>query len=167
MVFTIILILFIGLLLYLLFAPIIMVVDTRSDEYFLQLKGLLKASVLADEIDVLKIHLRILFFDFHFYPLRPRADEKPKEKTANRLKQKTRRKVNFKTILRLLRSFKITSFYLNIDTGNCITNARLYPIFAFLDFYKGGFKINFTGQNTLVLVVENKPVRLIRSYINI
>ncbi|MCA0133704.1 hypothetical protein [Winogradskyella alexanderae] len=166
MVLTIIFIILLTLVLYLLFVPILLVIDTRTNNYSVRLKGLISASVLADDQEVFKIQMRILGFELYLHPLKTKRPKATK-KTSSVEKKPSKNRFQFKTIVRLIRTFKIKQFYLNLDTGDCIGNAKLYPAFAFLNFYIGGFHINFTGQNTLVLVVENKPIRLIRSYINI
>ncbi len=74
--------------------------------------------------------------------------------------------MGFRTGLRLLKSFRIKQFLLNVDTGNCISNAKLYPVFAFLNYRVGGFNINFQGRNQLVLHIQNRPIHIIRSFIN-
>lgn len=56
---------------------------------------------------------------------------------------------------------------MNIDTGDCIANSKLYPVFSFLSYQFGGFHVNYKGQNTLVLAVENRPIRIIKSFFNI
>ena len=163
----IILILVFLFILYLLLLPIVIVIDTISDQYYVHLKGLAKANVIADEKELFKIKLKVFFFNFSFYPLKKKKttlDGKSKEK---RVKKKSGRRVKFKTGLRVLKSFKIKQFYLNLDTGDCICNAKLYPIVAFLNHYEGNFHINYQGSNQLVLVLENRPIRIIKSFINI
>ena len=69
-------------------------------------------------------------------------------------------------ILQVVRTFKIKEFVLNIDTGNCITNAKLYPLLSIAHLCKGQFNINFQGQNQLILQIENRPVRILKAFIN-
>ena len=52
-----------------------------------------------------------------------------------------KRKIEFKTMLRLLKSFKVQKLLVDIDTGDCILNAKLYPIFGFLNYHVGNFKV--------------------------
>ena len=85
-----------------------------------------------------------------------------------KLKKKKRNKgYGIRKMIRLLRSFKIRQFYLNIDTGDVIKNAKLYPVFAFLNYSIGGFQINFMGKNQVVIRIENRPIRIIKSFFNI
>jgi len=69
--------------------------------------------------------------------------------------------------MRFLKSFKVKKLLLNIDTGNCILNAKLYPFFSLLNYQIGNFSINFQGRNRLALEVENRPIDIIKSIINL
>ncbi|WP_299113919.1 hypothetical protein [uncultured Winogradskyella sp.] len=158
MLLTIFIVLFVSFVIYLLLMPIIIVIDTISGKYYIQLKGLAKASIVYDEKEILKIKLRAFFLNFNFYPFRVRLSPKQSKKP--------KKSMDFRIGLKIIKSFKVKQFYLNLDTGNCITNAKLYPFFAFLNYYKGGYNINFTGQNTLQITIENRPIRIIKSFIN-
>lgn len=168
MLLILILILSLLLFVYLLFIPIIMVIDTRNHKYYVKLKGLAKATIIADEKELLKIKLRVLFFNFNFYPLKKKPISKSLKKQSKLPKKKSKKPINFETGIRVIKSFKIKQFNLNIDTGDCITNAKLYPLFALINFYKGThFSINFESRNSVLLSVEIRPFRVITSYINI
>ena len=75
--------------------------------------------------------------------------------------------MSFKKMLRLTRTFKVKTFMLNIDSGDAITNAKLYPIFSLLNYRGGNFNINFEGRNQLILQLQNRPIDLIKSFINV
>ena len=75
-------------------------------------------------------------------------------------------KFGFRKAIRMIKSFSIKQFYLNIDTGDVITNAKLYPVFAFFNFYTGGFQINFQGENQAIIHIQNRPINIIRSFFN-
>jgi len=147
--------------------PIVMVIDTRGNQYYIHLKGLAKANVVNDEKEIFKIKLKVLFFNFNFYPLNKKTKVLYDNEKKKKPKKRYSKQVSFKTGLRVLKSFKIKQFDMNLDTGDCICNAKLYPIFAFLNHYRGGFHINFQGRNHLILVLENRPIRIIKSFINI
>jgi hypothetical protein len=55
---------------------------------------------------------------------------------------------------------------LDVDTGNCIQNAKLYPAFAFLNHHVGTFHINFEGRVNMVLHMQSRPINIIKSFIN-
>lgn len=152
-------------IIYLLLVPIVLCVDTTTNEYYLQLKGLLKANIQGHEEELLEIKLKVLFFKFQFYPIKNLGSTK-KKKTSKK-KKKSNKRINLQTGLRILKSFEIKKFFMNVDTGDCISNAKLYPVMALLNYKTGDFRINFEGRNQLVLYVQNRPIRIIRSFINI
>lgn len=167
MVLAVVLILLFLLLIYLLVAPLVLYIDTVSNTYYFQYKGVAKATVLADEKEVIKIRLHVFFIRFNFYPLRKKKEAVDSKRIENGESARKRKKsINLKTGLRLLKSFKIRKFLIDIDTGDCIANAKLYPFFAFLNYRLGGFRINFEGRNQLILEMQNRPIYLIKSFIN-
>ncbi len=157
--------LFLILLIFLLFAPIDLLVNTNKNEYKIRIKGLAKAEIEAHESELVRIKLKVLFLKFYFYPLRKRSTSKSKRKETD-VSQKKRRRMPFKKGLKVLRSFRLRRLFLEIDTGNCISNARLYPLFALLSFYTDAMlHINYEGRNTLIMHIQNRPVDIIRSFI--
>lgn len=155
---------FILIVIYILLMPIVLFVDTNTNQYFIQLKGLVKISIEQHKGEILSIKLTILFMNFYFYPLQYLWIKKEK-KTA--VKHQKKREIGTKKMMRFLKSFKVKKLLLNIDTGNCILNAKLYPFFSLLNYQIGNFSINFQGRNRLVLEVENRPIDIIKSIINL
>jgi len=167
MALTIVLVTFLLLITYLLLVPIIFCINTTTQQYYLQIIGLAKASIESDEEQWIKLKMKVLFFKFYLYPLKIIGPNKENTSKAKPKKKKTHKRMVFKTCIKIIKSFKVEKFYLDIDTGNCIYNANLYPLFAFLNYKTGGFHINFRGNNQLNLVVKNRPIRIIRAFINI
>tara|TARA_R110001583_G_scaffold17310_5_gene70163 strand:- start:10141 stop:10641 length:501 start_codon:yes stop_codon:yes gene_type:complete len=157
--------LFLLLVVYLLLVPINLVINTNTNEYYLQLKGLMKASIKPDEKKLIKIKLKIFFLTYYYYPLMYKVTNK-KKKLEGEQKKKGKMKVRFKTILKLLKSFKVKKLLVEIDTGDCILNAKLYPVFGFLNYSTGNFIINFEGRNQMVFLLQNRPLNIIKSFIN-
>jgi len=153
------------LLFGLLFIPIELYLNTNTNQCFLHLKGLVKARFENDEEELLRIRVRFFFKNFHFYPLRKLGA--PKRQKLGVKKDKKHQGIKPKRILRLLKSFRIKKLSVNIDTGDYLLNARLYPVFAFLNYHKGNFNINFEGSNKMVLHLQNRPIYIIKSFINI
>lgn len=156
------------LVVYILLAPIILSIDTYKNDYSIQLKGLAKASIEPHKDELLKVKIRVLFFKFYFNPIdayfkhQKNKALKPKKKTN----RKSSRQLNFKKGLQVLKTCKIKRFVMNLDTGNVITNAKLYPIFSFLNYYVGGFNINFQGQNYLSVRLQNRPIHILKTLLN-
>ena len=151
------------LLLGLLFLPIIIFIDTTSNQYYLQLKGVFKINFEKHDMEIFRLRLKILFFNFYFYPLKINHFKKPKNTVKNTLK-KPKQRMHFRKVIRIIKTFKVKKIYINIDTGNCILNAKLYPLFALLNYNSGNYFINFQGQNQFILVMENKPIDILLSY---
>ena len=152
------------IIVYLLFVPIVLFIDTEQNIYYLQLKGLATASIQADEIEILKIKLKLLFFNFYVFPFKPKTTSAKVQKNKT-IKKKSKKK-EFKKVLKVIKTFNVKQFKIDIDTGDCIFNAKLYPLFAMLNYKYGGFHVNFQNKNALLLVIENRPIRIIKSFIN-
>lgn len=162
MVLWIIIVTLVLLIVGLLFVPIQIYVDTADATYFVSLQGLAKASLEPDNKEILRIRLKVFFYEHFFYPLR--KSTKPKKIEDKPAKKK--RRMSGRTMLRLVRSFKVQKLRLDMDTGDYVVNAKLYPVFMLLDRHVGRFHINFQDRNRLVMDVRNTPYRLIKSFIN-
>ncbi len=153
-------------LVYVLLAPIALVINTDKNQYFIEQKGLLKAQLATDEKEVFKIRMKVFFFNFNLYPLKKKTSSKSKKKHVKLKRKRSKKTVKFKRVMSVIKSFKIKKFHLELDSGDCINNAKLYPAFAFLNYMNIDCHINFTGRNSLILAIENKPIRIIKSFIN-
>ena len=161
------LILFLLLLFYLSMMPIELFIDTKTHQYFIRAKGLAKASVESHAEEFIRIKLKMFFLSFYFYPLRNigSGENKKLEDKANN-KKEIGKGIGFKKGLRVLKSFKVKRILFDIDTGDCILNAKLYPLFALLNYGSGGFNVNFEGRNRVKLHIYSRPIYLIKSFIN-
>ena len=157
--------LFIILLIYLLWMPIIIKIDTVTSEYFIQFKGLAKASILGDKQELIKIKLKVLFMNFDLFPLQKMFSRKKQLKEPEK-KNKNWTMGKGQKALKVLRSFKVKHLILEMDTGDIILNAKLYPVLFFMNRFKGSYAINFENRNRLALHLENRPIRIIKSIIN-
>ena len=162
---TVVFILFLLLTLYFLFVPVDLFIDTSTNQYYIQLKGLAKLQLEGHKEEVLRLKLKTFFMKFYFYPLRGKATSKKKNQKKEVVKKK-RKGISLRKGLRLLRSFKVKRLLVDVDTGNCVTNAKLYPVFAFLNYHVGAFNVNFEGRNRLALHMRNRPISIIKSFIN-
>ncbi|WP_372768530.1 hypothetical protein [Lutibacter sp.] len=165
------LILFLLLIVYLSMIPIVLFIDTKTNEYYIRVKGLVKASIESHKEEFIRIKLRLFFLNFYFYPLRNIGSGKSKKiekRTENKEnKKKNKKGFDFAKSLRMIKSFKVKRFLFDIDTGDCILNAELYPLFVFLNYRIGGFRINFEGRNRVELHICSRPIYLIKSFINL
>ncbi len=147
--------------------PIELCIDTISNQYYIHFKGLARASIESHKEEILIIKLKISFLSFRFYPLRNNKEIKKTHKVEKHKNKNRRSSFNTSTALRVLKTFKVNRFLINIDTGDCINNAKLYPLFAFLNCLIGGFNINYNGTNQFVLYLKNRPFSIIKSIVNI
>ena len=160
-----IIVLFFLLLLLLLFIPVTACIDSVSNQYYIRIHGLVKASFEEDKAEIFRVRLEVFFFNFYVYPLRRKKRKKRHSENKKKV-SKSKKRMHFKTALRLIKSFRIRRFYLDIDTGNCILNAKLYPVFALVKYNGANCNINFQGRNQLVVVLRNRPLDIIKSFIN-
>jgi len=148
--------------------PIVLFIDTKTNQYYLQVKGLVKASIESHEEELFRIRLQLFFLSFYFYPLRNivLGNKKKLIKSVNN-KRKIGKGISLEKGLRMLKSFKVKRFLFDIDTGDCILNAKLYPLFAMLNYHVGGFSVNFEGRNRVELHIYSRPIYLIKSFMNL
>jgi len=165
MTLVIILIVLSAILGYLLFMKMVLYVDTANNEYYVQAKGLVKAKIETHDTELIQIKLNTLFMKFSFFPLGKSKKKKKKTKADKTIVHK-RNTIEIQRLFRITRTFKVVQLLVDVDTGDCITNAKLYPPFAFVNYYGGQFRVNFEGRNRLLLHVENRPIRIIKSFIN-
>lgn len=148
------------LLVAVLFAPLDFYVNTATQEYYMRLKGILKAALESHAEKVLRLNVSVFFMHFYFYPLQytPKANDKPKPSKAAK-KQHWFAKTNW---LQLLRTCTVKECTVDLDTGDYVTNAKLFPVMGLLNMTKGTFTINFEGRNNWLMHIQNRPVRILR-----
>jgi len=147
--------------------PMVLYIDTAKNNYYLQLKGLAKANLLTDETEIIKVKLKVLFFNFYIYPFKPKKTSVKVKKTKKKTAKKSAKQIGIKKIIKLIKTFKVKQFRMDVDTGDYIANAKLYPLFTLLNYKYGGFHVNFEDRNTMLLSLENRPIRIIKTFINI
>lgn len=144
-----------------LLLPMELYVDTDKNQYYFTLRGLAKIWLESDPTEVFKIGLKMFFYTHYFYPLRK------KRKTKQPKKQNERRKRwSIGQTMALLQTFRLKRFWLDIDIGDCIMNAKLYPLFSLASFCGLPCHINFNDTNRLILHIQNRPIDLLKGFIN-
>lgn len=76
MLFTLVIGSIILILIALLFAPIVVCLDTDKKLYYIQLKGLFIIYLEANKTEILRIKVHTLFRNFYFYPLQEKEHQK-------------------------------------------------------------------------------------------
>jgi len=159
MLFVLLFLLFFGVI-YLLFIPIIIYINTKENLYYLALKGLFKASLEKHPKEIIQIKFQLFFYHFYYYPFKKARAPIFNKKIGNFNIKSSKWAKN------LIKSFKIKELQLNIDTGDFILNAKLFPLIAILNTTYGDYTINFKGKNYLVFKVQSRPAYIITSFIN-
>lgn len=154
------------LLVYLLWLPILLNIDTEMNQYHIRLKGLALLNVEGDAKEIIRLNLKVFFMKFTFYPLRRKKKAEAK-KLPSVEKKKNGKCVAVKKILRIVRTFEVKKIVIDMDTGDYVMNAKLFPVFMLLNSTKGSFRINFVDRNRLVLQIKNRPIRILKSFINL
>lgn len=152
------------LIVYALLVPIDLFINTNTNQYYVQIRGFAKVSIEKDNVEIIRIKLRMFFMNFYLYPLKYTGF---KEKKKIDKKHKIKRKFGLKKGLQIFKSFKIKRFNLEIDTGDYTLNAKLYPVFVFLNYNVGHFKVNFEDRNQLVLHLQNRPINIIKLFFHL
>lgn len=153
------------LIVSLLFVPIVILIDTVSNQYYVQLKGLIKADFEKHDDYIFRIRMKVLLFNFFIYPLKKKHLNNH-NRTKNHHFEKSIKHPSISRIIRVIKTFKIKRIFIDLDTSDYILNAKLYPLFILINYNKDSFYINFQGRNQLILLIKNKPINIITSYIN-
>lgn len=145
--------LFLVLIIWILFAPIILRVDTNSTYYRIALPGVLTARVVPTE-KLFYIRVWLFFIPFRVNPFKSRKRKKENEKKASVGRKK--RNINTKTLLkRLSNTCKVKMLKMNIDTDDFILNAWLIPAFSTINNRDNILmQVNFEGVQYINLDVR-------------
>lgn len=148
---------------WLLMAPIVLKIDTQEELCYLKWKGIagVQLLVLADEV-VLKI--QVFFWKKNIYPL-SRSPKSPSAKHSLKPKKKKKRQLPWRKGKKLLQSFTVQTFQLDLDTDDFVQNSYLFPIFYFLSNKRRQLRVNYSGQTVLKLVVQNRLYHLLKAWL--
>jgi hypothetical protein len=165
MVGVIILLMLIIILIGLTLVPVEFVIDSGKKVLVLRWIGIGKVIVVYER-EEWWLCIRILFFQKNWRMLELLESTKKKEFKKRKLKVKIKKKraVPFPKIIRIIRTFHITQWKLRLDTGDYSWNAWLFPINYFPFAYQK-LKVNFQGDNYLLLIIRNTPLRVLRAWI--
>lgn len=158
---AVLLLLIVAVVAWVLVAPISILADTYRNQYYLSFGGIGKAEVIPLPDDIL-IRLRVAFWDKDLYPLHPSPKKKEKKKTKPEedKKRKKKRAIPFRRIIKVLRSFNIEYFRLEVDTNDHIWNAYLWPLVYGIKPLSRHVSVNFQGRNECRLLIRNRLWRM-------
>ena len=169
-----------GLLLILLsgilFSPFYLTIDTVDQRYSIRIGGVGIAQLIPawDTDDLVYIRWRLWFWQREYHPIRALLDGKKQKSPTRRGKQTSRRSKrrsrgrmirSMPRVQRVLRSFRIHDFQLDLDLHDPVWNAWLVPVAAYLDRGRGRLSINFIQRNALRLKVSNRLIHVLRAWI--
>jgi hypothetical protein len=149
-------------LLWFLFAPLIIKVNSDNQRYSLSLPGIFKVLVVPDN-QLFHIRLWVLFIPFNIKPFGravKKSEGKQKKKKRSRDLSKLM-KARFIAIRELTRSFKLKKMWLNIDTDDFILNAQLVPVFSTMNNQHVNLTVNFEGDISLFMILKNRIASLL------
>lgn len=147
-----------ALLVWILVAPIIITMHTAAGELSFRMKGLFATRMeIADEALELRIRIMGIAKTIRIFP----SEVSPNPKNLNQ-NQQGGRSPDFRLAdgMRLLRTFRVRKAELDIDTGSPIANGLMIPIGFALTDAPLVVRVNFTGENELWLVLENRLYRI-------
>ncbi len=156
MIWIVIIAFFIGLLIWILFGPVILFLDTETNRYHLFLPGIFKAAVVPAE-GLFRIRVWIFFIPFAFNPFAiGRRKNRIKDERPEGRKGLKRRSNNIQVLMEAIRSFRIRKLHLDLDTDDFILNAWLVPVFSVVNTGNIRLGVNFEGNVSMVLDLRTR-----------
>jgi len=167
MVLATILILLVACVVYLLLMPLELCIDSYRGRYYLRMGFLARLSVEKDHMELLKLHLKVLFLNFFWRPSDIKSWGRQKKKSPKKEKGGKKQGIPLARGRQLLQSFRVKAFRLELDTGNPVLNARLFPLSFLIEQRGGNVDINFLGRNNILLQIANRPIYILNAFINL
>jgi hypothetical protein len=156
---------------YVLFAPFYLEIDSTKGLFRLRFHLVMSARVLMENSSlILEIkspiwNKQVDLLAQNESKTKPIPKENILEKKRNK-KGKRVSKITFSKIKAILHTFKINTFYVNLDFDDVLLNAKLFPVFLGLKLYSGKeLNVNFIGENKIKIEIENNMARVILAFI--
>ncbi|MFZ4613357.1 MAG: hypothetical protein ACOYNH_06710 [Bacteroidia bacterium] len=149
---------------YLLFAPFYLEIESEINLYRFRFHRVASAKILIEN-STLILQIKIAGWNRNIDLL---ASKIKKEKVAPVKRKSNTTKIKFRKLMAIIKSFKVNKCCISIDTGNMQLNGILYPLFFWINNFTGKeIRINFIGDNSVSLEVENNFARIFWAYISI
>jgi hypothetical protein len=142
-------------LLWILFGPVIIRVDTEDQHYYINLPGILKAAVIPTDI-LFKIRMRVFFIPFSFDPFAPRKRKPRERKPEKRRKRRMSLSKGSGMFRDMLGAFRIRRLRLDVDTDDEVLNAFLIPAFTAVNSEHIQLSANFEGRALLQMDMRTR-----------
>jgi hypothetical protein len=155
---TAILLFFLALLLWILFAPVHVYVNTWEELAYIELYGLMRFIFVWKDYKPL-FRMRIFFLEFNL----PSGKKKPKKP---RKPKKRKRSFSASAMLEagraLLKTFRLEKLRLRMDTGDVADNARLVPLFCLINTHPAAdCAVSFNGELGMECLIGNRISRML------
>jgi len=155
------------LILFFLFTPLIISINTEEKLYEVRLKGVLRLH-FRFEGDLFQVKGTLFFIPFTIstFNAKQKKDKESKRGLKN-LYAKLAELKSAPTLLRyafkVLKTFNIRYLRLNFDTDDFVRNAQLVPYVAYLNsrVENMNLSINFTGESFAVMMIQNRIYKLL------
>ena len=154
------------IMIWLLLVPVQLIIDSDVPSIMIRMISVGSAVILLKEhTPVLKLQGFFLTREIPFMKSRGKSEDIKKER-----KKKKQRRFRFtkKTkwllrVLRIPRSFRIKRINVNIDTGDYIINAYIFPVFSQLNDHRPGWtcSVNYFGRNQIYLILQTTLIRML------
>lgn len=147
--------------------PFILVIDSKQHRYSLQWGKWIVAQILQNGF----IQLSIIGWTTLIDPRKSGKSRSepnkhvPETSHSRAAKKQFPVRLTVRKVIRVLRTFRVHTFELSIDTGDYLLNAYLYPIFVLLSKSNRSLHINFNNDISLKIIIENRPYRIIKAFI--
>lgn len=163
-VITSLLALLLVVLLWVIFIPVYLRIDTDTDRYELMQSGTVKMSFYPGQEPLLKVRL----FGF-FLPAIKKSKASPPDEQKKQRKKKNPKKRSLNAWLYLLRGVKrsIRCKYVDctVDLGDVVLNAQMVPVLLLLSRGAVNVKINFTGRYYLAMEAYGRLYILVWTFL--
>lgn len=156
------------LIVYMLFVPLVIEVNSIEETFSIRLHSLAKGGIGLEE-DFITLYWSVPFYSgkFRLFEKRfPSSEKKDKDRPVKKTATRKKRKVPLRKMLAVLKSFRVRFFYMTIDTGDNMTNGILYPAVFMLSQKSGlDISINFSKENELIFIIKNNMARMLWAFI--
>lgn len=147
---------------WVLIAPLTLRIDTVSGDYDLRLRGIGGMRLQAGPGDWV-VKARVLFWKKEWDLWRWLGQARRRKKGDGKARQpktsrRRSRRISWKKMVRILKSFRVRRFRVEIDTDDYVLNAYLFPVFHLLS--RGRLQINFNGRNDIQIEITNRIGRI-------
>jgi hypothetical protein len=155
-------IIFVIAFMYILFAPIYIILDSSKNLYQIEVLRLAKVKIIPHDHDLF-LEYKIAFWSTRSNLFTQKKEKKQPSKNTLARKKKS---ISFNKLHAVWRSFKVKQFSVDVDFGNPQVNGILYPVFLMASKWTNKeIMINFEGTNSVKVKFENSIARMLWAYI--